>query len=431
MTKIAEVMGKDKPCFEDLYLAEFKTNNPHCLFSIREDYLILDRPWGTDDTRFTFKLSDLSMIQDLNNIVLRPQFDAMLHLDSNQIEFFFAYLDPGEEPSRSYVNLHFQFIFRAENYECRFDEPTKRVYELASRLRRLPSERGIVVAPQLDAFRDVQRLDKLPAAAKEYFEKKTPRSFYIKPEKSILSLDIEDIARHLNFLLNYYDRRMPVIEIRRTDFQQSYQRIEPRRWIESPFPPASTVYPIDDFILQLMEVARETSPRFAFIYYYQVFEYAGFYFVDEKAKREIRRFLRDPSVINCPEDSISELFSLLSDVAQNDEARMRKVVEEYCDPAAIWAEIENDREFFEKSITFNGGFDLPALVAKDTSPETWAAMWMPKLFDQLTKIRNCLVHARERRQGRVISPTRANSYKIARYLPVIARMAEQIALRSS
>lgn len=431
MTEAAKTKEAERPSFEDLYLGQFKKNNPHCTFSVQEDHLILQRPWGTDDARFALKLSDLPVIQDLNNILFNPQFDAIIHLDTNEIEFLFAYLDPKEEPTSSYLNLHFQFIYRGENYDCRFDEPTKRVYELASRLRRLPSERATFVAPQLAAFRDVQRLDKLPAAAKQYFEGKVPRSFYIRPEKGVQSLNLEDITRHLNFLMNYYDRKAPSIVIRRADFRESYPRVEARRWIESPFPPASTVYPIDDIILQLMEVARETSPRFAFVYYYQVFEYAGFYFIDEKAKREIRRFLRDPSVINCPEDSISELFSLLSDVTQNDEARMRKVIEEYCDPDVIWAEIENDREFFEKSITFDGGFELPALVAKDMTPQTWATMWMPKLYDQLTKIRNCVVHCRERRQGRVISPTVANNYKIKRYLPIIARMAEQIALRSS
>jgi hypothetical protein len=53
---------------------------------------------------------------------------------------------------------------------------------------------------------------------------------------------------------------------------------------------------------------------------------------------------------------------------------------------------------------------------------------MPNLYDQLTKIRNSLVHARERRENKVILPSRKNNQKIARIEPVIARVAQQIAL---
>jgi hypothetical protein len=182
--------------------------------------------------------------------------------------------------------------------------------------------------------------------------------------------------------------------------------------------------------LQLIDVAQHTSPRFAFIYYFQVIEYAGFYFVDEKARRALKSFLRDPAMITCPEDRMHELFGALSDLAHNDETRMRKVIEECCNPSVIWKEIENDKAFFSGSISFDGGFVLPPLIAADTSETSWSAMWMPKVYDHLTKIRNCLVHARERRQSNVILPTEANSCRIERYLPIIARMAEEIALKN-
>ena len=50
------------------------------------------------------------------------------------------------------------------------------------------------------------------------------------------------------------------------------------------------------------------------------------------------------------------------------------------------------------------------------------------VFDYLTKIRNALVHARERRENKVILPSRRNDIKLNRIRTVIARIAEQIAI---
>lgn len=107
---------------------------------------------------------------------------------------------------------------------------------------------------------------------------------------------------------------------------------------------------------------------------------------------------------------------------------LNPIIEEYCDPRIVWQEIENDRVFFSIPIEFEGGFELPALIAGDTSIDTWRTMWMPRTFHQLTRIRNSLVHGRERRQNIVILPTPGNTRLIERYLPVIRRVAEQIAL---
>jgi hypothetical protein len=187
---------------------------------------------------------------------------------------------------------------------------------------------------------------------------------------------------------------------------------------------------IDEIVLQLTQVARRAPSRQAFLYYYQVLEYAGHYFVDKRARSQIRRFLRDPALVNCDDRKIGEFFSLLTEVNNNDDVKMKKVIEDLVDPLVVWREIENDRDFFTSELQFDGGFILQPLIAKDTSAETWKNMWMPKLFDQFTRIRNCLVHARERRENRVILPTRRNNRRISRYEPVIARVAQQIALAS-
>ncbi len=420
-----------KPSFCEIYLKDFKTNNPHCEISVEEDKLILNQPWGTDDTRLVFDISDLDFIKDLNNIMFKNQFDAIIHSDKNVVEFFYAFLPIDEEPHKTYLDRSFECHFEGKSYKCYFSRPTDRLFKIAEGVRRMPSDSGRTVVPQLKAFRDIQRIDKLPNGIKKYFEGREPRNFFLKTEDGdLLDIDLADIARHINFISGYYDRMSPIIVVREDEYFSKNENVKPNRFIEKSFPNSVSVRRIDDIILRLIEVARASPNRFAFLYYYQVFEYAGFYFVDEKAKRSLRTFLKDPSMINCADEKINLLFSMLSELNHNDDVKMRKIIEEYCDPLIIWSEIENDKEFFSSKTEFEGGFELSSLVSADTTSSSWKAMWMPKLYDHLTKIRNCLVHARERRQSKVILPTMANNRKIQRYIPIMKRLAEQIAIYS-
>lgn len=429
MAKKKETTEKpSSPPVQDVYLKLFQKNNPHCKFEVEDESLVLQNPWGTEECRLYYDLSEVDAIKDLNNLAFSPQFDAIIHLDSNEIEFIYAYLTPDKEPEKSHLDRVFTLHFDGVEYTCRFAEPTPRLLGIATRVHR-HVEPITMVVPQLRAFQDAQRLDELPEQATQYFSKRVPRNFFVKSSQPVLTLNLEDIARHINFIMYYYDRETPNIEIRKDKTGEKYESVQPKRFCEESYPSSLVLHRIDDFILQLIEVARFTSPRFAFIYCYQVIEYAGFYFIDEKARRSLKTFLRDPAMITCPEEKMQELFAVLSGLAHNDEGRMRKIIEECCDPNILWLEIENDRDFFCHELHFDGGLILPALISPDTTKDSWAAMWMPRLFDQLTNIRNCLVHGRERRQSNVIQPTTSNNDRIERYLPIIVRVAEQIALK--
>ena len=252
----------------------------------------------------------------------------------------------------------------------------------------------------------------------------------MKHDGEIDGLNVEDLSRHINLLAHYYDRGTPLILIREAIPTDHGKGHKPIRMIEGSFPDSLLMTRIDDIVLQLLEVARTSNVRSAYLYYYQIFEYAGYYYIDEKARKSLRNALRDPALIACGEDKVSELFSIFTDLNHSDEAKMRKVIEDHCDPRVIWTEVSNDIDFYSKEQQFDGGFTLPALVSKDCTDETWKTMWMPKTFDVLTKIRNALVHAREKRENKVILPTLGNNARLARYLPVIQRMAEQLALKS-
>jgi hypothetical protein len=311
---------------------------------------------------------------------------------------------------------------------CSYEVPTSRLMMLSKGFKRIPSESNERVASQLFAFRDAQRLDKLPKRGSEYFAGKVPRNFFLRPSQDLKDVDLEKLSRHINFAMQYYDRRSPEIVVRERKQEIEESLNKPNRFIDNEFPDVISIGCLDEYMLQLIAVAKTTTARFAFVYYYQIIEYAGFYFLDGKAKRELRQLLRDPSLVSCSEDKISNIFTFLADLNHGDDVKMKKVIEEYCNPRVLWKEIENDKDFFATNLAFDGGVELIPLVSKDTTEDTWATMWMPKLYDHLTRIRNYLVHARERRQSNVILPTAANNIKIARYLPVISRLAEQISL---
>jgi hypothetical protein len=413
---------------DDIYLPNFKKNNPHCSISLEKDTLLIDKPWGLEDARLRVPIKSLAIFKEIDKVLFDPRFDAIIHLDKNTIEFIYGYL-LSKYPSSDYINREFVIYFEGEEYLCKYAIPTNRLLSIAKLYERIPSDDPLTSAPQLMAFKDAQQLDKLPPRIKEYFTGREPRSFIIKSKKSIKKLDIERLARHINFIQGYYDRKSPSIIIKNIG-QKEEKSHPPIRYIEDDFPAKLLVHPVDDIILKLLDVARGSEPRFSFLYHYQIFEYAGYYYIDENAKKSIRNFLKDPTVIACGESRVSELFSIFSDLNHNDDVKMRKVIEDTCNPDVVWKEIENDKEFFSNPVSFDGGFISQALIAKDTTPATWKTMWMPKTYDILTKIRNSLVHARERRENKVILPTHANNKKLLHYIPLISRIAELVALKA-
>lgn len=412
-------------------LNPFIQNNPHCVLNEDDSGLLVEKPWGRDDARLRIDAKDTGFAEALNKTRLNPRFDGITHLDSNELEFVYAYLRKDDEHSKSYMNREFQFHFEGYQFNCKFAEPSSRLMEIAARYERVPTEPDEPSIPQLRAFRDAQRLDKLSPTLKEYFDGRVPRNFFVSSNTDIELIDLEKLVRHINFIIHYYDRESPLISIKEAPSNETLTKLKKIRLIEDEFPENLVVSkPIDDIIIRLMEVARKSQPRFAFIYYYQVFEYAGYYYIDEKARSSLKNALRDPSLICGGEEKISELFSIFTDLNNTDEVRMRKVIEDHCDPRVIWKEILNDREFFSTDQHFDGGFIAKAIIAKDLSEDGWTSMWMPKTFDQLTKIRNVLVHAREKRESKVILPSTKNNSVLNRYIPLISRISEQLALKA-
>jgi hypothetical protein len=411
-------------------LEKFKNNNPHVEIREEDGTKIL-KPWGDDGLLIECEDKFLDELKILEDVVLNPRYDAIFHKSKNLVEFIYSYLDPSDETSKLYSDRKFKIYFEGTGFRCFFGEPTETLYSIAKFIKRLPSDNNIA-AIQILQFRDAQKKETLPKFAKHYFTRRTvPRNFFVElGEINWDNIYFEKLFKHINFAMHYYDRQTPWIAIRGNDSEIESAN-STKRCIEPSFPDCISIGQIDEIVLKLIQVATNNDHRMAFLYLYQVFEYAGYYYTDEKTKKELRRILKDPSAINCDESKISELFNIFTDSHHNDEKKMRKVIEECCNSSVIWHEIEHDRHFFSESFSFDGGFMLDPLISNDLTPDGWKNMWMPKLYDQLTKIRNALVHIREKRENRIILPTNKNNTIIKRYIPVIQRCAEQIAINMS
>jgi hypothetical protein len=425
--KSPEVVAAEKA------LSQFMANNPGCSISFEKNTnsVVIENPWGADDLRLRVPMDDAAGMKDLNNLSLNPRFDAIYHLDQNMAEFVFGFLPPSDQLVKEYIDRKFAFHFDGQDYDCWFGTPTERLFRVAKFSDRLPADPSATrIVPQLGAFKDFQNLDKLPPRVKEWFAERVARSFFVKPTSEKPIADAALFARHLNFMMRYYDRATPQIIIRELEVAALKEEQKPLRVLEAEFPKALVMSPIDDIVLRLLDTARQSPPRFAFVYHYQILEYVSYYYLDEKIRRSVRRFLKDPAVVNCSDEKIAELIAIFSDSTHGDEVKMIRVIEEHCDPRLIWKEVEHHKAFFSAEQVFDGGFVLAPLIAADTNAASWNAMWMPKTFHALDKVRNALVHAREKRELRVIFPTSANNRKVRYLAPVMQRIAEQLALKS-
>jgi hypothetical protein len=108
--------------------------------------------------------------------------------------------------------------------------------------------------------------------------------------------------------------------------------------------------------------------------------------------------------------------------------RPKAVVQQAVDPQVLCVEIEPNLAFFSSGVHFDGGLRMEPLIKSGWDAEDFVTAWHPKFIDQVRKIHNALVHGREQRMAKVISPTRANDDKLRPWLTPLSVIAEQMIL---
>ena len=254
-----------KPSFAEIKLGGFTLQNPHCSINFENnETIIVEKPWGRDDVRLRFSANDNEFISDLNSILLNPRYDAIFHNDTHQIEFIFGFTKNDE--SNLILNRNFKFYFEGDEYQCGYYEPSQRLMRLVNNCEMgLLSDSTEESVPQLRMFKDFQRMDNLHDGFRKYFEKRAPRNLFVKSKKSFEKINIENLARHLNFLMCYYDRQSPCVVIKDSPNEGKSKAQSSIRMIEGYFPQElSLSQSIDDIVLRLTDAARKNPQRIAF-----------------------------------------------------------------------------------------------------------------------------------------------------------------------
>lgn len=417
-----------KLSLEEYHLSNFIAQNGHAQIEHVDDKFVIKNLWSEEEINLVVEVSDTEILELLNKIKIVPNYDAIFFIESNRIEFVLGFvLKEKLEIENHFSSRSFTLDFNKHSIKGQFKEPSEEFWSIAKIFKREPSAMPDAMR-QMMPFTDYLK-DDLPERLAKYFENRVPLNFHLENISISEEVDFEQLFRHINTLFHYYDRDSVLIMVRDDKISENEEKQKSLDLIEGHFPSRLSVTKIDDIILRLLETARESSVRMKFLYYYQVIEYSSHTYIDEKVKTKLRKQLRDPSIVSCTDDKISELFSTIIDLNHHDDVKIRKVVEDYIDPELLWKEISLNKDFFSKTISFDGGFNLNSIISESTDLASWQSMWHPKLIDSLTKIRNCIVHARERREDKVILPSHANNKKLAFFTLIIERIAESIALK--
>lgn len=414
---------KDKIVTFEKQLAPFLKQNSYSKIEKKGKSYYVTRPWNDESVSFILKDDSQSdLIAVLNNLILPPRFTALYHLDSNTMEYIYTLLDKNDP----YISRQFEFTVDGKTYYCQFKDASERLL-LLSKLFRPVGEEPRTECRNLSLLNIYMnpKLMQLLKLDEDFFTKRKPISFFVNGFERYEEDKIVEISKHLNFFISYYDRKSPLIIIHSTKSDEP-QPLKVLQFVEKDFPKKISTSYKDSFLLDLALAANEVETRLKFLYYYQILEYAAFYYVDSDIKRRMLKIIATPDIQAKPEKYISSILDTITDIRQSDEARLNKIVETRCSPDIVWKELQQNLTYFSKRQEFEGGFVIEPFVSEDMTLEGFATMWIPKTPDTLRKIRNALVHGRESRLGLFIAPTRANEFKYRPWIPIVRRIAEQV-----
>lgn len=419
--------GKSSKAIMEKKLKKFLSNNPETkIKKIKDKWAVLN-PWGDDTILFLLDHENKNkVIKALNILRMPPCFTAIYHLDTNEIEFIFTLVDSKSE----IVNRSFVFNYKGNNYYCSFDHASKRTLILARYFFPTGPESETLYRNlwNLKRFSDPTLRKKLEEEQR-IFSGKKPISFFIKGFKKYDQGLLIELTSNLNFYMQYYDRKSPIIILNDPSCDDK-KAIAELQYIENDFPTKISSGKKDPILLELYIAARNAHVRLKYLYYYQILEYAAFYYIDAEINKELKKIIMSPDIQGKPDKYLINIMDIFTRMRQSDEAKLNKVVQEYSSSNIIWREIEKNKKYFSSAHSFEGGFEIPEFISDNTTEESFNCMWIPKTPDALRKIRNALVHGRERRQDKVILPSQGNDILLRPWVVIARRIAEQIIIYS-
>jgi hypothetical protein len=405
--------------------SEFLSNNPWSGISTAPEHMDIARPWSADNFVIRVPTSELTEAESLlAQVILPPRFEAIYHRGKHELELLFGLFRPDSD----WVSKNFTFNWKGQSLSCIYSESSKEAMFLSNHFVESEPEadaecRGLC---RLNPIQHYKQLGVATDKMKESVGKRKPYSFFISPLPTYSETELVSLVKHLEFYMTFFFRSAPHIPLH--DVPPSHPQPKARKNSPADIPNVISANELDSYLLDLLIEARRGIPRLRFIQYYQVLEYAAFYWTEESVREAVRRVLLSPDLHHRLDEYVPRVIDALTASRVHDDEKIRKIVESAVDPECLWQEVSVSLELFTEPVTFDGGFTCEALVAKNTSLESFCKMWLPKLTNTFRMIRNALVHGRESRQQAVIVPTAANERRLLPWIPLIRRVAEGVAI---
>lgn len=392
----------------------------------KDDWIVVSNLWQDKTFHLSFpKDYDFRLFESLK----LPQKLYAIQT-SNRLEFIF-------QPLKSdfyCIDRSFSFIYNGKEYKTYFSAPSELFKAIAEAFVATEAEVDEKTTYRnIKPFYEFYKKDTLPESIKQSYNDLIPINFFL--EGDLDSLDdrsIEKLLNHLNFYMSYFDRNSPWILIEDSKPTEDDFKIPCLSHLK-PFPKSINSTNIDGDLLELLHTARKApTTRLKYLYYFQVLEYASYYFIEDSFRNKINNILKSPDLLV----ETNKYSHILINEFQNkyykdnsDSLRLYNVILKHCEYKRIKNEIFENKEYFLKDVEFDGGLKLKRLFKNEGSIESPQPEIMQTIKSNLEKIRNVLVHIRESHENLVILPTARNERLIKPYLYLLRRMAEEVAIR--
>ena len=418
-----DTLGEAEANFLRAKLQAFLSRNPEAEVRAGGREPSVNRPWGEEAIEIPLRNNDDELLEALNAVRLPPRFTAIWHEDTKEFEVIFTVL----RRENHLLERRFEFRYSGNCYHCSFGPSSARLRAIARTARPSGS-----ISPS--DFRNLQPFYRFEHLLEEhpdvdYVENGKPTSFWIRGIDDYDDDRIVDFVRNLNFHMSYFDWHTPNILIHEEPIaSHKVDDLHPPQI--GYFPDTLSGQDIDQHLLILWESARTGDPFLRFIHYYQILEYAGFYHVKDKVRREIERAIAAPDAASRPDRVAQQILDAISADRRQDEAKINEMIEECVDLQEMWDILDGSLTAFSEVVELDGGFILPALVSASTDYEGFAQSWNRQFPPALHRVRNALVHARESRQSTMIVPTTANHSRLSPWLLPLSQTAARVMLYS-
>jgi len=402
-------------------LKTFLNNNPYSSIQAKKSSKtcgwVIKKPWNDDtleiqipadpkERRKTFTL--------LNKIILPDQLTAIYHIKSKQLEVIWTAYKLSKV-SQSILGRSFKFQFEGIQHLCEFKDSSSSLVPLSERA--YPN-----TAPSDTNYRNMQSFwrltDKSPVADK-------PVSFWISNAPSD-NVALVRLIRNLNFYIKYYDTESPTVLIHPPSLGDSP---DVTRFRTGKYPKSIKGKPIDENLLVFWNPPVGADNIIKYLHYYKILEYCAHMYVEDIVRAKVKRLISRPDAMDDIDKLMQDVLSNLSASTMDPHTRAKKLLRESVDASLVWVEICNNRQFFEKTQKFDGGFETKKPLISDSCDENNFTNNRLEAFYYIAKeIRNSLSHGNDIETLGSILPTKTNEQLLKPWVNLLEIVAGEVIL---